>query len=116
EIRSRPMTIVPQSWPGNELFEIDHLGSNAIVKINMRHPFYRDVYSKLLAEIESARADEATNGTNSIARLAQVGLDLLILSYARAEGMRTDATEYYSNLRTQWSLQLKNMVQDWKKG
>jgi hypothetical protein len=115
EIRNRPFTILPQSWPGSEFFEIEHLGSNAIVKLNMRHPFYGEVYAKLLTEIERSGGDESANPIAPIARLAQVGLDLLLLSYARAEGMRVDATEYYSNLRTQWSLQLKNMVQDWKK-
>ena len=51
----------------------------------------------------------------SLARLAQVGLDLLILSFARAEGMRADATDYYSDLRTSWGVHLKNMIQEWKK-
>jgi len=114
EIRKRPMTIVPETWPGNELVEIEHLGSTAIVKLNMRHPFYGEVYAKLLAEVERAQIDGA-NEVAAIARLAQVGLDLLILSYARAEGMREDATEYYSDLRTHWSVHLKNMIQEWKR-
>jgi hypothetical protein len=116
EIRKRPVTIIPQSWPGNELLEIDHLGSTALVKLNMRHPFYREVYAKLLAEIERAREADPVTGEGAIARLAQVGLDLLILAYARAEGMRENATEYYSDLRSYWSVHLKNMVQEWKKG
>lgn len=115
EIRTRPVTIVPQSWPGTELLEVDHLGSTALVKLNMRHPFYREVYAKLLAEIEQVQTDGNENGDDGIARLAQVGLDLLILAYARAEGMRTDASDYYSDLRSYWSVHLKNMVQEWKK-
>jgi hypothetical protein len=115
EIRSRPVTIVPQSWPGSELLEVDHLGSTALVKLNMRHPFYREVYAKLLAEIEQSQVDGSMNGTGGIAGLAQVGLDLLILAYARAEGMRADASDYYSDLRAYWSVHLKNMVQEWKK-
>jgi hypothetical protein len=115
EIRNRPVTIVPRSWPGSELIEVDHLGSTALVNLNMRHPFYREVYAKLLAEIEQAQADGIANGEGEIARLAQVGLDLLILAYARAEGMRRDASDYYSDLRSYWSVHLKNMVQEWKK-
>ena len=115
EIRTRPVTIVPQSWPGTELLEVDHLGSTALVKLNMRHPFYREVYAKLLTEVEQVQADGNENGDGGIARLAQVGLDLLILAYARAEGMRTDASDYYSDLRSYWSVHLKNMVQEWKK-
>ncbi|HTU22604.1 MAG TPA: ATP-binding protein [Gemmataceae bacterium] len=115
EIRNRPVIIVPQSWPGSELLEVEHLGSTAIVKLNVRHPFYREVYAKLLAAIEQPQPDDALNGHGGIAQLAQVGLDLLILAYARAEGMRTDACEYYSDLRSYWSVHLKNMVQEWKK-
>jgi hypothetical protein len=29
--------------------------------------------------------------------------------------MRTDASDYYSDLRSYWSVHLKNMVQEWKK-
>jgi integrase len=115
EIANRPLTIVPQSFAGNELFEIDHLGTTAIVKLNMRHPFYREVYSKLLVEIEREQGAGESNENGSIARLAQVGLDLLILAYARAEGMRKDPDTYYSDLRSYWGVHLKNMVQDWKK-
>ena len=61
QIRSRPLTILADGWPGNELFEIDHLGSNAIVKLNMRHPFYRDVYAPLLAEVEQAAAEGSSD-------------------------------------------------------
>ena len=114
EIRKRPLTIVPETWPGNEFVEIEHLGSTAIVKLNMRHPFYGEVYAKLLSEVERAQVD-GTSEVSAIARLAQVGLDLLILSYARAEGMREDANEYYSDLRTHWSVHLKNMIQEWKR-
>lgn len=115
EIRERPVTIVPQSWPGNELFEIDHLGTTALVKLNMRHPFYREVYGKLLSELEKSSETQPAGNDRSLARLVQVGLDLLIISYARAEGMRTDATQHYSDLRTYWSVHLKNLLQEWKK-
>lgn len=111
EIRSRPVTIVPQNWPGSELFEVEHLGTTALVRLNMRHPFYKEVYSKLLAEVERSRAEDPES-TGSCARIAQTGFDLLLLAYAQAEGMRADATDYYSDLRSYWSLHLKNMVQE----
>jgi len=116
EIRSRPFTLLSEGWPGNEMFEIDHLGSNAIVKLNMRHPFYREVYRPLLDRVEKAMTDGTSDEERDLARRAQVGLDLLILSYARAEGMHENATEHYSDLRTNWGVHLKNMIQEWKRG
>lgn len=112
QIRQRPFTVIPEAWPGSEVFEIEHLGENALVKLNMRHPFYQQVYRPLLDKIDSSKS--ATEEERSVARLAQVGLDLLILAYARAEGMRSNPTEFYSDLRTSWGQHLKNMVQEWK--
>jgi hypothetical protein len=114
QIRKRPFTLLAEGWPGSEIFEIEHLGSNALVKLNMRHPFYQQVYRPLADRIDATQNANASEEERSLARLAQVGLDLLILAYARAEGMRSDATEHYSDLRTSWGLHLKNMVQEWK--
>lgn len=114
QIRNRPFTVLAEGWPGSEIVEIEHLGSNAIVRLNMRHPFYQQVYRPLVERIDAAQRPNASEEERAIARLAQVGLDLLILSYARAEGMRSDATDYYADLRTGWGLHLKNMVQEWK--
>jgi hypothetical protein len=114
QIRKRPFTLLAEGWPGSEIFEIDHLGSNALVKLNMRHPFYQQVYRPLVDRIDATQNGNVSEEERSLARLAQVGLDLLILAYARAEGMRSDATEHYADLRTSWGLHLKNMVQEWK--
>ncbi len=112
QIRNRPFTLIPEGWPGSEIFDIDHLGSNALVKLNMRHPFYQQVYRPLVEKVDASQ--NGSENERSLARLAQVGLDILILAYARAEGMRSDATEHYADLRTNWGLHLKNMVQEWK--
>ncbi len=113
EIRKRPFTLVPESWAGSEIFEIEHLGSNAIVR-PVDNLFYQEVYRPLADRIDSAKAANATDDERQLARLAQVGLELLILAYARAEGARRDAPDYYSDLRTGWGMHLKNMVQEWK--
>ncbi|MFO1003467.1 MAG: ATP-binding protein [Planctomycetaceae bacterium] len=115
EIRQRPFTLLAEGFPGSEMFDIDHLGDNAIVKLNMRHPFYRDIYAPLVAKVEATASKSEDADERSLARLAQVGLDILILAYARAEGMRSNATEHYADLRTSWGLHLKNMIQEWKK-
>lgn len=114
QIRRRPFTVVAASWPGSEIFEIEHLGSNVIVKLNMRHPFYQAVYRPLLDRLDAMSADSHSEEERELARLTQTGLDLLILSYARAEGMHANGSEHYSDLRTQWGMYLKNMVQEWK--
>lgn len=114
QIRNRPFTLLAEGWPGSEIFEIEHLGSNALVKLNMRHPFYQQVYRPLVDRVDATQNATVSEEERSLARLAQVGLDLLILAYARAEGMRADATEHYADLRSSWGSHLRNMVQEWK--
>jgi hypothetical protein len=114
QIRQRPFTVLAEGFPGSEIFEIEHLGENAIVKLNMRHPFHREIYAPLVAKVEASLKGGGDDNEHRLARLAQVGIDLLVLSYARAEGMRKDATEHYSDLRTGWGMHTKNMVQEWK--
>jgi hypothetical protein len=41
----------------------------------------------------------------------QVGLDLLIMAYAKAESMDPDPQEKYGDLRTEWGKFLYNFIQ-----
>jgi|GEM_PF-1432346 len=108
-ITSRPLSIVPRAWPGGEFLQIEHLGGNAIVYLNTQHPFYAEVYSKLVNAMDPG----AEVNIPALARLIQVGLDLLLLSYAQAEGVEKDADEKYANLRGYWGIHLKTNVQQW---
>jgi hypothetical protein len=106
---SRPISIVPQAWPGSDFMTVEHLGSTAIVRLNTAHPFYVQFYAKLLA----AAKPDADPNTASLARTAQVGLDILLMSYAQAEGLEKDAEEKYGGLRSYWGNILKNNIQTW---
>ncbi|MCI0604602.1 ATP-binding protein [bacterium] len=111
EIRKRPVKIVPENFPGNEWFEIEHLGSTAVIRLNMRHPFYSKIYGRI---IEAAADTSSPTDDTPIAKLAQLALDLLICAYALAEGMDPDPNERYSDLRSYWGIHLKNIVSEWK--
>jgi hypothetical protein len=109
-IKSQPYTVVPESWPGRELFVIDHLGSTTLVKVNIQHPFYTEVYAKLLAAAEQ----EEDSPMRELARTTKLGIDLLIAGYARAEGQFED-TSNFDDLRTNWGLELRSLIQHWRK-
>jgi hypothetical protein len=49
EIKDKPMVLVDGGWAGKEIFEITHLNGKAIVRLNHRHPFIRDIYDALKA-------------------------------------------------------------------
>lgn len=110
KIKSQPYNVVPESWPGSEMFIIMHLGSTTIVKLNMQHPFYTEVYGKLLATEQ-----EETNGSDrDLARRTRLGIDLLIAGYARGEGQFVDPT-VFDELRTNWGLEVKGLIQHWRR-
>lgn len=107
KIEQQPFTIVPETWPGQEFLEIKHLGTNTvIVRINMQHSFYTEVYSKLIA----AEKQDDDQQKKDLAKLVRGGIDLLIVGYARAEGQYDD-TSVFNSLRTNWGLELQSLIQ-----
>lgn len=113
QIEQQPITIVPETWPGQEFLEIKHLGSNAIVRINMRHPFYTEVYARLIA----AEKQDTDDASKAIARTVRGGIDLLIVGFARAEGQYGDGVihEVFNSFKTNWGLELRDLIQHWSK-
>ena len=111
-IKTQPYTVVQESWPGKEMFTVEHLGSNTIVRLNMQHPFYTEVYSKLLA----AETQEDDVDLGRLAKTTRLGIDLLIAGYARGEGGFEDLTAIDAEeLRTNWGLEVRGLIQHWKK-
>ena len=123
--RAMPFSIIDDHWPGNEFFSTEHLGENTIVTYNNRHPFFAKIYSRVLAAAGLHNDESETKSSLTpeklaeLAQVVQVGLDLLIVAYAKAEAMDDPRTEVereqrkqiYDTLRTQWGLFLSQMVQ-----
>jgi hypothetical protein len=102
QIRELPISIVDGSWPGKELFDITHLNGKAIVKVNHRHPFIREIYDPVKAL--AGRDQTEVSGTEAVemARKVENGLDVLLMAYAKAENMHRDPDGAYSELRSYW--------------
>jgi len=113
KIEGQPITMIPESWPGQEFIEIKHLGSNSLVRINMQHPFYTEVYAKLVAAEKQDEDKEA----QEMARVVRSGIDLLIIGYARAEGQYEDdvIARFFDSFKTNWGLELRDLIQHWSK-
>ena len=117
-----PFSIVDMQWPGKEFIDIEHLGTNTIVKLNNRHPFFTKIYSQVLKAAGHLRSAGDPTGNEPqqvmseeevrrLARVVHVGLDLLIFAYAKAESMDANPDEKYGDLRTQWGMYLYNTLQ-----
>jgi hypothetical protein len=100
-IHSKPITLVDASWPGKEIFEISHLNGKAIVKLNHRHPFIRDVYDPLKAVAKNGADGMSADDLVVLARKAEIALEVLFLAYAKAENMHR-TPEVFDDLRSYW--------------
>ena len=98
-----PVTFVDSGYPGKDLFDIEHLNGKAIIKINHRHLFIREIYDPLkeLTKVdpEDIEPQEAIN----LALKAQLGLEVLFMAYASAENRHHDPEKAFGDLRNDWS-------------
>ncbi|MGB8946487.1 MAG: ATP-binding protein [Streptomyces sp.] len=112
QIRTKPITLFDASWPGKEFIEIHHLNGKSLVKFNLRHTFFKEVYIPL-----KKLADQGTDGMTpedmlDLARRAEAAIDLLFMGYARAESMAQNPEEDYSQLRTFWGMFTEAMLKE----
>ncbi|MFE6530137.1 ATP-binding protein [Streptomyces rochei] len=112
QIRTKPITLIDARWPGKEFLEVHHLNGKSVVKFNLRHSFFRDVYLPL-----KKVADEGTDGITpedmlDLARRAEAAIDLLFMGYARAEAMNPNADQDYSQLRSYWGMFTEAMLKE----
>ena len=100
----RAVTIVNGHWPGKDLLDIKHLTGKAIVSINDRHPFMSELVGplKTMAALDAEELDPAEVST--LLNRLSVGMDLLLMAYAKAENMHADPDDAYGELRSHWGL------------
>lgn len=101
QIRSHPMTLVDGNWPGKEMLEIDHLNGKAVVRLNHRHMFIRDIYDSVRAAASKPLEDQDAGELLDLIHRVSTGLDVLFLAYAKAENMHRDP-EIFDDLRSYW--------------
>ncbi|WJN45175.1 ATP-binding protein [Priestia aryabhattai] len=102
QIKEQAITIIDANWPGKELLDITHLNSKAIVKINRKHPFIKEIYEpiKVLADTDGKNIEPYE--LVRLARKVESAIDVLFMAYAKAENMHQDPEDAYSELRSYW--------------
>jgi anti-sigma regulatory factor (Ser/Thr protein kinase) len=108
----RAVTIVNGQWPGKDLLDIKHLTGKAIVSVNDRHPFMAELLGplKTMAALDPEELDPA-DVSKLLSRLS-VGMDLLLMAYAKAENMHADPDDAYGDLRTHWGLFAGGLIRE----
>ncbi|MFB9326981.1 ATP-binding protein [Paenibacillus aurantiacus] len=101
-LEDQTITITDGSWPGKELFEIVHYNGRAVITLNYRHPFMKEIYLPLkqLGDDEPSNLDPEDLIRH--ARLMEAAIDVLFMAFAKAENMERDPDRAYSDLRSYW--------------
>ncbi|MFF3060175.1 ATP-binding protein [Streptomyces sp. NPDC057909] len=102
-ITTKPVSLLDLSWPGKELLDIGHLNGKSVVKLNKRHAFFRDVYAPLKKVADEGADGLAPEDMLDLAGRARDAIDLLLMAFARAEGMHPD-TEQFDGLKSYWGI------------
>ena len=108
-ISELPYVVETVDFPGMSFIDIQHLSHQIIVRLNLRHSFYQELW-KPISDIASAPAgsvsgDEATR----TARRTKEALTLLIIAYAKAESMDVDPARF-AELRDDWGKFLRSLM------
>lgn len=112
ELEAKPYAIVPVRFPATVFFEPVYQPGRVIVKLNVDHPFYSQVFEPLCGTVESMDEDSPvdTGADTAEKRLARKAFMLLLLSYAHAEGFFPKNAELLTNLRGQWGITLGTVL------
>ncbi|HLI76535.1 MAG TPA: ATP-binding protein [Acidobacteriaceae bacterium] len=109
-VKDLPVILESVDFPGNSFIDVKHLGHQVVVRLNIRHKFYRQLWLPL-RELSEMSADEVSP-TQAIAasRQAVEALTVLVTAYARAEGMNPSPSEAYGELRNHWGWYLETLL------
>ena len=116
---AQPFTIVPSEWQGNHFVESAYTKEGAVMKYNLRHLFHEN-----LNEIKSNLEKTDIEDKEVIIEMAKdlnTLIDLLLMSYTRAEGDFNDDSfqatpeEVVEGLRMNWGTFLDRYIKRWKK-
>ncbi|MDR6766489.1 hypothetical protein J2W88_001754 [Acidovorax delafieldii] len=111
----RALTVIDSAWPGKEMIDIKHLHGKAIVKFNNRHPFFADLVVPLKAMASLDPGELNHDDVSELLKKLSGGIDLLMLSYAKAENMHPDPEDAYGELRSHWGLFSSGLIREFLK-
>lgn len=105
--RSQPFTIEEDQWKGKEFIELKPLGGNDVLLYNSSHSFMSRI-SELIKELQ----EQDDSRSKELARELKCLIDLLLISYAKAESKFSDekTSDVLEMLRINWGQYLKSYL------
>lgn len=108
ELRNKPYAIELVSYNETVLFETDYLMKNTIIRLNINHPFYKQVLQPLCGDLEEDDSQESHVSKQQ--QDIKNAILLLLFSYAKAEAMFDNHEQLFKSLRSQWGTALASAL------
>ena len=116
-LKLKPLSIIDETWPTKDLFVTEHISeNNSILRLNNNHPFYRLIYQKIQKAIEKVSGESDDNSSVCLSKedlsLVLQAVDLILLSYMKAESVNVKHDQAYSDLKHHWGVFLFNCLEE----
>lgn len=108
--KQKPFTVESVDFPGRQFIDVQHVNGQVIIRINMRHRFYREIWEPLKAIADSEPGTQYTAETIGTARRTVEALTLLLIAYGKAESMNEHPADQYGELRDYWGMFLDTLL------
>ncbi|MBB3182298.1 ATP-binding protein [Variovorax sp. Sphag1AA] len=105
-----PFVIESVSFPGNIFLSTTHVADQVIIRLNTRHPFYREMWEPLKAISERDPGTVSGDEAVKAARRSVEAMSLLLIAYGKAESMHANPVEQYGDLTQFWGQFLGTML------
>jgi hypothetical protein len=110
KVKELPYIVESVDFPGNMFISTQHLAGKVIIRLNTRHPFYREMWEPL--KLISEREPGTVSGAEAVkaARRTIEALTLLVITYGKAESMAPNPVDSYGELTQFWGQFLSTML------
>lgn len=105
-----PFIVESVSFPGNVFVSTTHVAGKVIIRLNTRHPFYREMWEPLKAISERDAGTVSGEEAVKAARRTIEALTLLLIAYGKAESMHANPVEQYGDLTQYWGQFLSTLL------
>lgn len=100
--KNLPFVIESISYPGNVFMTTTHVENKVIIRLNTRHPFYREMWAPLKAISERDAGTVSGDEAVKAARRSVEAMQLMLVAYGKAESMNANPVEQYGDLTQYW--------------
>ena len=111
-VREQPFVIESVDLSGSGFLDVQHINGQVIVRINIRHRFYKELYAPIKAISEQDPGTVSGVEAVQTARRTREALTVMIAAYAKAESMHENPRDAYGTLRDFWGMFLSQMMGD----